>query len=192
MLLPAFLVVKAQNHTVSGYISDHSTKEILIGATVIDCISGKGALTNSYGFYSLTLPAGNVKMRFQSVGYSTHDQAFNLTKDTVVNILLSQSALELEEIVVTANQNIVNTKYGAIHIPIEKIKNTPALFGESDLIKSLQYIPGVILTFHFSTIHHHKIKKVPNLFITKQRLELYHFEVPGGFEPPYTVLQTVA
>ncbi len=143
MLLPAFLVVKAQNHTVSGYISDHSTKEILIGATVIDGISGKGASTNSYGFYSLTLPAGNVKVRSQSVGYSAHDQTFRLTKDTVVNILLSQSASELEEIVVTANQNSVNTKHGAIHIPIGKIRNTPALFGESDLMKSLQYIPGV-------------------------------------------------
>src|SRR5690606_28549955 len=63
--------------------------------------------------------------------------------DTVVNISLSQSASELEEIVVTARQNSVNTKHGAMHVSIEKIRNTPALFGESDLMKSLQYIPGV-------------------------------------------------
>lgn len=138
-----FFASKAQNYTISGYVSDLSTKEILIEATIIDGISGKGASTNSYGFYSLTLPAGNMKIRCQSVGYSTYEKDFNLTRDTVVNISLSQSASELEEIVVTARQYSVDTKHGATHVSIEKIRNTPALFGESDLMKSLQYIPGV-------------------------------------------------
>lgn len=138
-----FFASEAQNYTINGYVSDLSTKEILIGATIIDGISGRGASTNSYGFYSLTLPAGNMKIRCQSVGYSTYEKDFNLTRDTVVNISLSQSASELEEIVVTARQHSVNTKHGATHVSIEKIRNTPALFGESDLMKSLQYIPGV-------------------------------------------------
>ena len=57
-----FFASEAQNYTINGYVSDLSTKEILIGATIIDGISGKGASTNSYGFYSLTLPSGNMKM----------------------------------------------------------------------------------------------------------------------------------
>ncbi|MEA4917331.1 TonB-dependent receptor [Proteiniphilum sp.] len=141
--LLTLIVVEAQHYTISGYINDRSTKEILIGATIFDARSGKGASTNSYGFYSLTLPAREVKVKFQSVGYSPYEDGFHLTKDTVMNISLSQTASELEEVVVTARQGSVDAKHGVTHIPIEKIRNTPALFGESDLMKSLQYIPGV-------------------------------------------------
>lgn len=139
----AFIALEAQNYTISGYINDKATKEILIGATVFDVISGKGASTNNYGFYTLTLSAGEVDVRFQSVGYLVYEEDFHLTKDTVIHISLSQTISELEEVVVTARQSSVNTKHGATLIPIEKIRNTPALFGESDLMKSLQYIPGV-------------------------------------------------
>ncbi|WP_158602555.1 TonB-dependent receptor [Proteiniphilum sp. X52] len=141
--LLTFFASEAQNHTISGYVSDLSSKEILIGATIIDDVSGKGASTNSYGFYSLTLPAGNIRIRCQSVGYLTYEKDFNLISDTVLNIPLSQSASELEEIVVIARRHSVNAKHGATDVPIEKIRNTPALFGESDLMKSLQYVPGV-------------------------------------------------
>lgn len=135
--------LKAQNFTVSGYIRDSSSKEILIGATVIDLESGKGTSTNSYGFYSFTLPAGDARLRFQSVAYSPKEMVFQLNEDRVLDVSLSLSLSPLEEVVVTGRSNNVNKNIGIAHIPINKIKNTPALFGESDLMKSLQYIPGV-------------------------------------------------
>lgn len=144
LLLLCIEVIRAQNYTVSGYISDSSTKEIMIGATVIDSHSNKGATTNSYGFYSLTLPKGKVSLKYLFMGYKPHETTFNLEQDTILNIPLLVSATEINEVVVTAENNSAdNVRSGTIYVPLNKIRNAPALFGESDLMKSLQYIPGV-------------------------------------------------
>ena len=66
----SILCLHAQTkHTISGYITDKSSKETLIGATILDLRSGRGAITNEYGFYSLTLTQGPVEIRTGYVGY---------------------------------------------------------------------------------------------------------------------------
>ena len=81
------LYLQAQpRHTVSGYITDHASKETLIGATILDLKSGRGATTNEYGFYSLTLPHGPVEIRTGYVGYKPVTIQFNLKTDTIINI----------------------------------------------------------------------------------------------------------
>ena len=63
------ITISAQTHTISGYMEDAATGEKLIGATVIDLISGDGTVTNTYGFFSLTMPAGNVELALTYIGF---------------------------------------------------------------------------------------------------------------------------
>lgn len=137
--------LSAQSYTISGYISDAASGETLISATVIDTISGKGNVTNNYGHYSLTLPKGSIALSFSYIGYSSRVISFDLRKDTVMNIRLDLSNL-LDEVTVVGHRTELGVKgsqMSAVEVPIAQIKNIPTLFGENDLIKALQLLPGV-------------------------------------------------
>lgn len=132
-------------HTVSGYITDKSSKETLIGATILDLKSGHGAITNEYGFYSLTLPDGPVEVRTGYVGYKPVVITFTLHSDTLINIDVP-TIDELNEVTIYGNREILGVRgsqMSAIDIPIEQIKAVPAMFGETDVLKALQLLPGV-------------------------------------------------
>jgi outer membrane cobalamin receptor len=135
----------AQNYTISGSITDSRTGETLINASVFDALSKKGVVANLYGFYSLTLPKGGVSVQFSYLGYAAQGVDFRLSRDTVINIRLSESNM-LQEVVVTGNRQelgVDGSQMSAISVPIAQIKAIPALFGENDLIKALQLLPGV-------------------------------------------------
>lgn len=142
----AFLyLLTAQHYTISGYISDAKNGETLINASVIDMNSLKGLVSNSSGFYSLTLPKGAVKLRYSYVSYNPQITELILQKDTVINIRLSENNT-LREITVTGHQNELNvqgSQLSAIDVPITQIKSIPMLLGEVDVIKALQLLPGV-------------------------------------------------
>ncbi len=148
LLIATFLSVAslhaAVRHTVSGTIIDVSNGETLIGATIYDSISGKGTVTNAYGYFSLVLPAGEVSLKVSYVGYQTQCHAFRLVKDTVLNIRL-QGSLRLNEVVVTAGRehDLKGVQMSAVDIPLEHIKSMPVLFGEADVVKTVQLMPGV-------------------------------------------------
>ena len=103
LLLTIVTQAFAQRYTVSGYISDKETGETLISATIFDSNSTKGATSNNFGHYSLTLPTGNVTLEYSYLGYKTVVQSFNMQSDTVLNIHLKQSNL-LEEVTVVGNR----------------------------------------------------------------------------------------
>ena len=133
-------------HTVSGYISDRSSQETLIGATILDNISGRGAITNEYGFYSLTLPDGLVELSTGYVGYKPVTLSFRLDRDTVINIGIPVIEA-LTEVTIYGNREVLGVKgsqMSAVDIPIEQIKAVPAMFGETDVLKALQLLPGVM------------------------------------------------
>lgn len=134
-----------QTSTISGYIEDAAAGEKLIGANIIDLYSGEGTITNTYGYYSLTLPKDSVKLAITYIGYQPGTVLFNLNRDTVLDIALSQS-LQLEEVVITADQAETieeQSQMSSIDIPIAQIKKVPALLGETDVLKALQLLPGV-------------------------------------------------
>ena len=134
-----------QTHTVSGYVMDSGSSETLVNATVLDLKSGLGTVTNEYGFYSLTLPTGNVELVTRYVGYRTRTDAFRLTADTTITLTLS-SMEELDEVEIIGNRLDLGTtgsQISAIDIPIEQIKAVPTMFGETDVLKALQLLPGV-------------------------------------------------
>ena len=146
LLLPLASLQAQQKHTVSGYIYDQTSKETLIGATILELKSGKGAITNEYGFYSLTLPEDAVELRTGYVGYKPVTNSFRLDRDTVINI--GVPVIEaLTEVTIIGNREVLGVKgsqMSAVDIPIEQIKAVPAMFGETDVLKALQLLPGVM------------------------------------------------
>ncbi len=135
----------SQTHTISGYITDGKTNETMMNNSVYESNSRKGTVSNTYGFYSLTLPEAEVDIQFSYVGYQTEQRRFFLSKDTMINIRLNE-VTELSEITVTANRKetgVKGSQMSTIDVPISQIKTVPALFGETDVLKALQLLPGV-------------------------------------------------
>ncbi len=141
----ALYPVIAQQYTISGYITDQANGETLISATVLDTNTAKGAASNNFGYYSLTLPTGDVSLNYSYIGYRTMSQSFHLASDTILNIRLSLDNM-LEEVTVIGHRSemgVTGSQMSAVEVPITQIKNIPTLFGENDLIKALQLLPGV-------------------------------------------------
>ncbi len=137
----------AQNFTVSGTVKDASNGEDLIGALVgIAEMPGKGTATNSYGFYSITLPAGVYTLQFQSLGYTMRAERVNLTGNLSLKIELASAESQLTEVQITdsrANDNVRNNEMGVMKIDPKAVESVPVLFGERDIIKVFQMTPGV-------------------------------------------------
>lgn len=135
-----------EQHTISGYITDAETTESLIGATVFALEVGLGTVTNEYGFYSLTLPAGAHTMDVSYLGYNSNQQGINLTEDQSTEVKLSTGAI-IEEVVITATTSVEpiqqRTQMSQFTLPIEKLESIPVILGEEDLMKSMQLLPGV-------------------------------------------------
>ena len=146
LLLAFCLAAGAQSYTVSGYMTDARSGETLIQATVFDKVSGKGAATNLYGFYTLTLPAGPVELVFSYIGYLPIEEKFTLQANRSLNVRL-QSSTQLDEVVVLGRENaeigVQGTQMSAVEIPAGQIKTLPTMFGENDVLKALQLMPGV-------------------------------------------------
>ena len=138
------VMVLAQTATISGTITDARTGETLIGATVLDIRSGKGAVTNAYGHYSLTLKRDSVNLRVTYVGYEPQFFNFKLDRNQELNVKLS-SSVTLSEVEITAERpgDVRSAQMSTNVMTVEKIKSVPVMFGEADLIKALQLMPGV-------------------------------------------------
>jgi hypothetical protein len=135
-----------QNYALSGKISDAETGEDLIGATVLEVGSGKGTTTNSYGFYSLSLPEGQYSVRFSYIGYNSVERNVNLITNKIINIEISSSVMALAEVVVSSerdNKNITSAVAGVEKLNLKEIENIPVLFGEKDILKTIQLLPGI-------------------------------------------------
>ena len=136
----------SQNFTLSGYVKDEQTGETLIGVNVYNTASvAQGASTNTYGFYSLTLPKGKYKIKVSYVGYADKEFEVDLSADMQKNIAITEGVV-MQEVVITADpkdKNVSSTQMGTVTMPMENIKKMPALMGEVDILKSIQLLPGV-------------------------------------------------
>ena len=134
----------AQKHTISGYLIDVQNGEKLISAKIYDRLSAQGALTNNFGFFSLTLDEGPVQLVAAYSGYQSVNIAFTLRQDTTFSIPLEYYAVDEVEIIAENVERIEErTEMSTITIPIDQIKRLPALLGEVDVIKAIQLLPGV-------------------------------------------------
>lgn len=133
--------------TLSGTLTDGSTGETLIGATVSVKSTGRGVSTNEYGFYSISLPKGEYEFTFSFIGYNKVEKTVDLSTDQKLNLELKPTSVELDEAVVEgtseARKNIESVEMSTVNMSIETIKKIPAFMGEVDVIKAIQLLPGV-------------------------------------------------
>ncbi|MFN0034386.1 MAG: TonB-dependent receptor [Saprospiraceae bacterium] len=144
LLLPA-LAGFAQNFTLSGYLRDTASGEELLYASVAVVGKGVGATTNEYGFYSLTLPAGKYQIRCSYVGYDSKTLDLNLDKNIRQDVELGSGAV-LQEVQIKAtrdDENVRSTEMSVATLDIKDAKLIPVLFGEQDILKTIQLLPGV-------------------------------------------------
>ena len=143
LFIPAVFYAQ-EKFTLSGFVSDKNNGENIIGVNIFCKELKQGVVSNTYGFYSLTLPAGNYEISFSYIGYKTQIHNLNLDKDIQKNIAFDITSFSVGEVQVRAKANIVEkTETSVIDIPIEQIKTIPALLGEVDIIKAIQLLPGV-------------------------------------------------
>lgn len=138
---------KTEKFRLSGYVYDHSSKETLLGANIYDLENlNNGATTNNYGFFSLQLEKGKHIIIISYVGYEKLMTEIDISQDTSVAIYLRHSSM-LDEIVIYGedeNKRFIEEAIpGKITIDPSVILALPSLTGESDLLKSLQLLPGV-------------------------------------------------
>jgi CarboxypepD_reg-like domain/TonB-dependent Receptor Plug Domain len=142
-----FLLSAQVRHTVSGTIRDQSSGETLIGASVAILNHPRSTVqSNSYGFYSLNAAAGKYTIVVSFAGFRNDTLEVSLDKDVVVAVNLSPADAEMQEVVVSANRNNANvTKplMGVQKLSVNEIKDVPVIFGEKDILKTIQLLPGV-------------------------------------------------
>lgn len=144
-LVPFFS--QAQKFTLSGYVRDGDNGEELIGVNIYADTLGTGTITNVYGFYSITLEVGEYELVYSYMGYDKEIRNIDLKMDTSLNVNLSQSSTEIEEVTISdraIDENISDVGMSKNRLNISQIKKLPALFGEPDIIKTIQMLPGVI------------------------------------------------
>jgi len=151
VFLFTFLQAAAQDKfTLSGYVRDASTGEPLIAATV-RAEAGQQAnslstLTNEYGFFSLTIPVGDYQLLIGSVGYGTDSRKISLNKNMRLKVSLKPQDNSLSEVVIAGrgkDEQVKSVRMGVEKLSMKEIERVPVIFGERDLIKVLQLLPGV-------------------------------------------------
>lgn len=133
--------------TINGQVEDALSKEQVIGASIAINEGNTGTSTNNYGFYSITLPQGKIRMRLSHIGYLTIDTVIVLSKDRNVTFKMEPVSTPLQDVIITQQDNVIRaqriSRMSQMMITLAQIQSTPKLLGESDVMKTLQLLPGV-------------------------------------------------
>ena len=142
-----FFLKKPNYYTISGYVTDQESGEKLISATVYCSTNHKGTVTNSYGYYSLTLPEGNAQLQTSYLGYELGLQQVNLQSNIELNTHLVTNSTLSEIIVIPEKigQFPVKDVYNATTISKEFLESTPSIGGEEDYLQAAFLLPGIQL-----------------------------------------------
>jgi hypothetical protein len=136
---------QAPRFTLSGFVYEKGSRETLPGVNVYLPDQRSGTSTNNYGFYSITLPAGNYQVAYSAVGYNPLMFEIQLDKNITHDVFLDASiTLSGVEIIGERVPAITETPMmSTIDIPVKQIQHIPALLGEKDVLKVIQLMPGV-------------------------------------------------
>ena len=135
-----------EKFTLSGKITDQHSNETLIGVNIIFPELQAGAVTNEYGFYSITVIRGTYNFQVSYLGFNSISETITIDKDKTMNFKLQESTESLDEIVITENVeklNIRKPQMSVNSLSINTIKRMPVVLGEVDIIKSITLLPGV-------------------------------------------------
>ena len=137
-----FTSFSQENKTIHGYLTSDKTGEKLMDAMVFDTVHKQGAVTNEYGFFSLTIPNELVVLKISSFGFESILKEISL-EVTEVNVILNEIK-ELNEVVITGGKRSVESaNIGTMELSIDKVDKLPVFMGEKDVLKILQLMPGV-------------------------------------------------
>jgi hypothetical protein len=144
-VLVPFFAIGQKKIVISGTIYEKGSQELLPGVSIFSTSQKKGTSTNNYGYYSLTLNAGNIDLVVAAGGYNRFTLAKNISADTTLDIFMDPENVLKEVEVVAKDQEKISetTDMSRIDIPISQIKKIPALLGEKDVLKVIQLLPGV-------------------------------------------------
>jgi hypothetical protein len=142
-----FIIFAENKFTISGYVRDKNSGEELIGAVIyVKEMPTKGIATNTYGFYSLTIPEGTYTLIAQFTGSETQSIPLTLNKSQVIDFNLGAKITQVDEVIVTSerrNDNVSRPAMGIEKLNIQDIKSIPAFMGEKDVLKTIQLLPGI-------------------------------------------------
>jgi hypothetical protein len=145
-LLHSFISIAQNQYTISGYVQDNESGENLIGVSIYDQQTYKGTASNQYGFYSLSMNEGNYVIIYSFIGYKSITKNINLNKDIRLNLALNNDAILTEEVIVTGerlDKNVSSSDMSQARLEVGNIKQLPVIFGEVDILKSAQLLPGI-------------------------------------------------
>lgn len=145
-LLVSIFSYSQEKFTLSGTVSEADTGETLFNVNVIIPSLQTGTITNEYGFYSITLPAGSYEIHYSSIGFATFSKTITLSNDTTENVDLLTDTEQLEEVVITSDieqLNIRKPEMSVNRLSAGTIKKIPVVLGEKDVIKAITLLPGV-------------------------------------------------
>jgi len=146
VLMNVGLLHSQEKVTLSGTIADKSNNETLIGASISIPEANISTTTNSYGFYSVTLPKGEYTFIISYMGFNTMEEKISITESTKKNFIMLGSNTDLQEVLITSNVNKTNIRKAEMSVnklSIATIKKMPAVLGEVDVLKSILQLPGV-------------------------------------------------
>ena len=143
----SFLSFSQTKHTLSGYVKEQGSKELLIGVTIYLSDKSAGTVSNYFGYYAMELTEGKHTIIYNFIGYKAIEKEVTISKDLVLTVELPSMESALSEVVVNASKTqkkvSEEVRMSSIEVPIKTIKDIPALFGEKDVLKVLQLMPGV-------------------------------------------------
>lgn len=146
-LLSPLLISAQEKFTISGTLKDGATGEDIIGARIsVLELPGTGAITNTFGFYSLTLPKGTYTIQYKSLGFQILEEKIELNANITKNLDLMPEAKTFDAVLITTekeNENVTSGEMSVEKITMKDIENIPVIFGEKDIFKTMQLLPGV-------------------------------------------------
>ncbi len=147
LLFVGTVAFSQKDFTISGTVTDHATGEGLIGVRIrIQEMNGTGVSTNEYGFYSISLPIGAYSVEYSAPGYDAQLIKIELSADLKQNVEMLVPIKQIEEVVITSkrkDENVRSAQTGVETLDPRQLSKIPVIFGEKDIIKSMQLMPGI-------------------------------------------------
>lgn len=135
-----------RNYTLSGFLREKSSGEVLIGATVHLQGTTLGTCTNGYGFYSITIPEGRYQISFAYLGYREQVETVDLHANAILEADLEEVSLEAGEVEIVASapeSDLRNNQLSEFSFSQKTLAKLPGFAGNLDVIRALQAVPGI-------------------------------------------------
>ena len=140
------LLLTAQTVTISGYVRDAANGEDLIGVSIYTENPRYGTVTNAYGFYSLSVPAGTYTVVYSYLGYAPLRLTVDLKSNTTRTVNLEVETEQLQEVEVTDKRiedKLTKPQMSVAELSAKEIKKIPQFLGEVDIVRTLTLLPGI-------------------------------------------------